>query len=85
MGHDRFSRSPDLQSRELCFLGGVGTRVALLGLRGRAGPMVAPSGFGPTAVGQEGRRGHGWAAPSTAWVDTVGNAQGTAGHWPLSL
>ena len=37
--------------------GGDGARVALLCLRGRANSMVAPSGFGPAAVGQEGRAG----------------------------
>ena len=63
----------------------MGERVALLGLRGRADSMVAPSGIRPTAVGQEGRPGHSLAAPSTTWVDSVGNAKGTAGHWPLSL
>ena len=57
----------------------------MLGPRGRAGSMVAPSGFGPTAVRQEGRPGRGWTAPSTAWVDRVGNGQGTVDHGPLSL
>ena len=85
MGRDRFSRSADLQYPERCVAGGVVARVALPGLRGRGGPMVAPTGFGPTAVGKEGRPGLSRAAPSTAWVDTVGNAKRTAGHWPFSL
>ena len=80
-----FSRSADLLYPERCVDFGVGARVALLGLRGRGGPMVAPTGFGPTAVRQEGRPGISRAAPSTAWVDTVGNAKRTAGHWPSSL
>ena len=85
VGRDQFSRSADLQYPEWCVDFGVGARVALLGLRGRGGPMVAPTGFGPTAVRQEGWPGLGRAAPSTAWVDTVGNAKRTAGHWPSSL
>ena len=47
--------------------------------------MVAPSGFGPTAVGQEGLPGLSRAAPITVWLDTVGNAKRAAGHWPSSL
>ena len=80
---DQFSRSADLQYPERCVAFGVGARVALLGLRGRGGPMVAPTGFGPTAVRQEGRPGLSRAAPSTAWVDTAGNAKRTAR--PLAL
>ena len=52
---------------------------------GRAASMVAPSGFGLPAVRQEGRPSRGWTAPTTAWVDRVGNAQGNVDHWPLSL
>ena len=66
-------------------MGGVGARVALLGPMGRAASMVAPSGFGLPALRQEGRPSRGWTAPTTAWVDRVGNAQGTVDHGPLSL
>ena len=82
VGRDQFSRSADLQYPERCVDFGVGARVALLGLRGRGGPMVAPTGFGPTAVGQEGRPGLSRAAPSTAWVDTAGNAKGQQATGP---
>ena len=51
---------------------------------GRADSMVAPSGFRPTAVGQEGRHVRGRASPRTVWADRVANAQGTAGQGPLS-
>ena len=75
---------PVTRRRELCSAVGVGERVALLGLRGRADSKVAPSGFRPTAVGQEGRPVRGRASPRTVWADRVANAQGTAGHGPLS-
>ena len=74
---------PVTRRRELCSAVVVGERVALLGLRGRADSRVAPSGFRPTAVGQEGRPVRGRASPRTVWADRVANAQGTAGHGPL--
>ena len=64
---------------------GKGYRVALLGPMGRAASMVAPSGFGLPSLRQEFRPSRGWTAPTTVWVDRVGNAQGTVDHGPLSL
>ena len=57
----------------------------MLGPMGRAASMVAPNGFGLPAVRQEGRLSRSRTAPTTAWVDRVGNAQGTVDHGPLSL
>ena len=85
VGRDQFSRSADLQYPERFVDFGVGARVALLGPMGRAASMVAPSGFGLPALRQEGRPSRGWTAPTTAWVDRVGNAQGTVDNGPLSL
>ena len=47
--------------------------------------MVAPIGFGPTAVRQEDWPGCGWTAPSSAWLDRVWNAQVTVDHGLLIL
>ena len=85
LGRSGSPGQPATMRWELCSAGGVWARVALLGPRGRAASMVAPSGFGLTAFRQEGQPGRGWTAPSTAWVDRVGNAQGTVDHGPLSL
>ena len=80
-----FPGRPATMRWEQCSVGGVGARVALLGPMGRAASMVAPSGFGLPALRQEGWPSRGWTAPTTAWVDRVGNDQGTVDHGPLSL
>ena len=84
MGRTGSPGRPVTRCRERSSAVGEGERLALLCLRGRADSMVAPSGFRPTAVGQEGRPGHCRASPRTVWADRVANAQGTAGHGPLS-